>query len=114
MYKLVPSLSIPVYLFNFILNLLRIWYWFKIYMLLLENPVKTDQFLSQHRSFSCISTEASEKQCISNLKKTWHKNHVRTRTGLLEMFVKKALLKNSAKLTGKYVCQSLFFNKIIS
>ena len=28
-----------------------------------------------------------------------------------EVFYKKGVLKNFAKLTGKYLCQSLFFNK---
>ena len=27
------------------------------------------------------------------------------------MFCKKGVLKNSAKFTGRYLCQSLFFNK---
>ena len=29
-----------------------------------------------------------------------------------EVFYKKGVLKNSAKITGKYLCQSLFFNKV--
>ena len=28
------------------------------------------------------------------------------------MFRKKAVLRNFTKLTGKYLCQSLFFNKV--
>ena len=30
----------------------------------------------------------------------------------LEVFCKKGVLKNFAKLTGKYLCQSFFFNKV--
>ena len=30
----------------------------------------------------------------------------------LEAFYKKGVLKNFAKFTGKYLCQSLFFNKV--
>ena len=30
----------------------------------------------------------------------------------LEMFYKKRVLENSAKFTGKHLCQSLFFNKV--
>ena len=30
----------------------------------------------------------------------------------LEVFCKKGVLKNFAKLTGKHLCQSLFFNKV--
>ena len=29
-----------------------------------------------------------------------------------EVFCKKGILKNFAKFTGKYLCQSLFFNKV--
>ena len=29
-----------------------------------------------------------------------------------EVFCKKGVLENFAKLTGKYLCQSLFFNKV--
>ena len=29
-----------------------------------------------------------------------------------EVFCKKDVLENFAKLTGKYLCQSLFFNKV--
>ena len=29
-----------------------------------------------------------------------------------EMFFKKGVLRNFAKLTGKHLCQSLFFNKL--
>ena len=32
-------------------------------------------------------------------------------SSLLEVFCKKAVLRNLAKFTGKYLCQSLFFNK---
>ena len=31
---------------------------------------------------------------------------------LLEVIYKKSVLKNFAKLTGKHVCQNLFFNKV--
>ena len=34
------------------------------------------------------------------------------RSSRLEVFCKKAVLKNFAKFTGKHVCQSLFFNKV--
>ena len=31
-----------------------------------------------------------------------------------EVFCKKGVLRNSAKFTGKHLCQSLFFNKVAS
>ena len=31
----------------------------------------------------------------------------------LEVFCKKDVLRNSEKFTGKHVCQSLFFNKVV-
>ena len=34
--------------------------------------------------------------------------------GLPEVFRKKGVLKNFAKFTGKDLCQSLFFNKIVT
>ena len=34
------------------------------------------------------------------------------RSGLPEVFCKKGILRNFAKLTGKHLCQSLFFNKV--
>ena len=35
------------------------------------------------------------------------------RSSLLEMFCKKGALKNFAKFTGKHLCQSLIFNKVV-
>ena len=34
------------------------------------------------------------------------------RSSLPEVICKKCVLKNSAKLTGKHLCQSLFFKKV--
>ena len=34
------------------------------------------------------------------------------RTSRLEVFCKKGVLRNFVKFTGKYLCQSLFFNKV--
>ena len=34
------------------------------------------------------------------------------RNGRSQMFFKIGVLKNFAKFTGKYLCQSLFFNKV--
>ena len=34
-------------------------------------------------------------------------------SSLPEMFCKKGVLKNFAKFTGKHLCQSLFFNKVV-
>ena len=34
------------------------------------------------------------------------------RSSRLEVFCKKAVLRNFAKLTEKHLCQSLFFNKV--
>ena len=42
----------------------------------------------------------------------WFLSRVRkSRSSLLEVFCKKGVLRNFAKFTGKYLCQSLFFNK---
>ena len=34
------------------------------------------------------------------------------RSSHLDMFIEKGILKNFAKLTGKHLCRSLFFNKV--
>ena len=34
------------------------------------------------------------------------------RSSRLEVFCKKDVLKNTAKITGKHICQSLFFSKV--
>ena len=36
-----------------------------------------------------------------------------SRSSHLELFCKKCVLRNFAKFTGKHLCQSLFFNKIV-
>ena len=36
-----------------------------------------------------------------------------SRSSHLELFCKKCVLRNFAKVTGKHLCQSLFFNKIV-
>ena len=36
---------------------------------------------------------------------------VHARSSRLEVFCRKAVLRNFAKFTGKHLCQSLFFNK---
>ena len=41
-----------------------------------------------------------------------YKKHRNVRSIHRRCFVKKGVLKNSAKSTGKHLCQSLFFNKI--
>ena len=35
------------------------------------------------------------------------------RSSFPEVFCKKGVLRNFAKFTGKYLCQSLFFNKVV-
>ena len=44
----------------------------------------------------------------------WPQNHIFThwRSSCLEVFCKKGVLRNLAKLTGKHQWQSLFFNKV--
>ena len=46
-------------------------------------------------------------------KKTIKKEYVRFRSSRSEVFCKKGVNRNSAKFTGKYMCQSLFLNKVI-
>ena len=36
------------------------------------------------------------------------------RSSRAEVFCKKGVLKNIAKFTGKHLCQSLFFNKVVA
>ena len=38
--------------------------------------------------------------------------HVTCRSSRAEVFCKKGVLKNFTKLTGKHLCQSLFFSKV--
>ena len=37
-----------------------------------------------------------------------------SRTSRTELFCKKSVLQNYAKITGKHLCQSLLFNKVVS
>ena len=41
-------------------------------------------------------------------------NENRVRSSRPEVFCKKGVLKNFTRFTGKYLCQSLFYNKVAS
>ena len=40
--------------------------------------------------------------------------YIRLRSSCPEVFCKKGVLRNFVKLTGKHLCQSLFFNKVVA
>ena len=52
-----------------------------------------------------------DKKCYKELLEK-KKLHCRNRPSLSNVFFTKGILKNLAKFTGKYLCQSIFFNKV--
>ena len=50
--------------------------------------------------------------CLSKSLDTNTLANIITRSSRTEVFCKKGVLRNFAKFTGKYLCQSLFFNKV--
>ena len=47
-----------------------------------------------------------------SLEVSWAYDPLKSRSSHQRCFVRKGILRNFAKLTGKHMCQSLFFNKV--
>ena len=58
-----------------------------------------------------ISTSVDENNGTKE-SETPNNEYLNTRSSRPEMFCKKGVLKKFAKFAGKYLCQSLFFNKV--
>ena len=68
----------------------------------------------RRRLISKKSYETLRRRLISKESlMSWGKNisHHNVRSSHVEVFCKKGVLRNFAKLAGKHLCQSLFFNK---
>ena len=52
----------------------------------------------------CVSSDSEKTEC--------NKDFTRNRSNRPKVICKKGVLRNFAKFTEKYLCQSLFFNKI--
>ena len=67
------------------------------------------------KNFFSISEKNCEKRkprvCSHLLKKSLTENFIVTRSSHPEVFCKKGVPRNFAKLTGKHLCQGLFFDK---
>ena len=61
---------------------------------------------------SCIHTFNLTDNFENSKKKGKKEKKLTFRSGLPEVFYKKGALKNFEKITGKHLCQSIFFNKV--
>ena len=53
-----------------------------------------------------------EDSYVSQLPPTYHENCKTSRSSHRRCSVRKGVLRNFAKFTGKHLCQSFFFNKV--
>ena len=72
----------------------------------LHSHIKYLGMLSWNKQINSICTKSVEKV-------VYFRNYVSFRSSRSEVFCKKDVLKNFAKLTGKHLCQSLFFNNVV-
>ena len=63
-------------------------------------------------SFSLIKKRPQHRCIPVNIAKFLRTTFFTDRSSCPEVFCKKGVLRNFAKLTGKHLCQNLFFNKV--
>ena len=75
-----------------------------------RNFLKTMHYGKKSNYIAMIKEAFLTKLCW--LKRKGLRTKIRGRSSRLELFCRKSVLRNFTKFTGKYLCQSLFFNKV--
>ena len=68
--------------------------------------------ITKYFQFRCLRCLTGCNQAKSFLEIFWHKHSLTCRNSHHMCSIKKSILRNFAKFTGKHLCQSLFFNKV--